>query len=74
MWSLFLALTWSAVAASALFQEVTPGSILQKITPGSQKITPGSQQPIADGLNVDVSRLYFLYFNSINTYTLDWTA
>ena len=60
MWSLFLALTWTTVAASPFFLTATLGSVFQEMAPELQEATPGSvlQQTSRD-LNVDVSRLFF---------------
>ena len=65
MWSFIVALTWTAVAASPLFQTATLGSDVQEMTPGLQEATPGIvlQQTSID-IIVDVSRFYLNIENS----------
>ena len=59
MWSFIVALTWTAVAASPLFQTATLGSDVQEMTPGLQEATPGIVlQQTSNDFNVDVSRFY----------------
>ena len=59
MWSFIVALTWTAVAASPLFQTATLGSDVQEMTPGLQEATPGIVlQQTSNDIIVDVSRFY----------------